>query len=210
MIITNLEQGSQAWFDVRRGRVTGSRVADVMATLKSAGEAAGRRNYRAELLCQILTGTTLESYQSKEMLWGIENEPFARAAYELREDVTVETAGFAVHPTLDRFGASPDGLIGTDGVLEAKCPNTATHIDYLLKNVVPAEYQLQMLAEMACTERQWCDFVSFDPRLPKDLSLFVIRFHRDDKRIAEIEKAVQIFLGEVDDVLQRLEALRGR
>jgi len=206
-MIIDIEQGTEQWFDLRAGMVTGSRVADVMATIKS-GEAAVRRNYRAELITQILTGVTPEKYVSQEMLWGTENEPFARAAYELQNDIVVEKAGFAVHPHMERFGASPDGLIGTTGLLEIKCPNTSTHIDYLLRGKVPAEYEPQMLAEMACAEREWCDFVSFDPRLPSDLQLFVRRFERDDKRIEEIEKMVEIFLSEMDDVLSRLTQLR--
>jgi hypothetical protein len=206
MTIIRCEQGSDEWKALRLGRVTGSRVSDVMAKIKT-GEAAGRRNYRAEIICEILTGQTAEGYVSKEMMWGTEQEPFARVAYELAQDVTVEKIGFAVHPALERFGSSPDGLIGEDGLCELKCPNTATHIDYLLRGVVPAEYQLQMLSEMACAERQWADFVSYDPRLPKDLQLFVRRFHRDDARIKEIETMVSIFLSEVDDVLNRLKAL---
>jgi len=207
MPLIEVEQRTEQWFNLRRGWVTGSRVADVLASIKS-GEAAARRNYRAELISVILTGERPESYVSKEMLHGIENEPFARAAYELKYDVTVDQAGFATHPRVDRFGASSDGYIGTTGVLEIKAPNTATHIDYLLRNRLPPDYEPQMLAEMACAEREWADFVSFDPRLPADLQLFVKRFYRDEKRIAEIEKCVEIFLSEVDEVIEKLNALR--
>jgi hypothetical protein len=179
---------------------------DVMAKIQK-GEAASRRNYRAELIAEILTGETVKGYISKEMEWGTETEPFARIAYEMEQDVTIDNIGFAIHHRIERFGSSPDGLIGEEGLLELKCPNTATHLDYLLRGTVPAEYQLQMLSEMACTGRGWCDFASFDPRLPKRLQLFVRRFHRDDERIAEIEKVVECFLGEIDEVLYRLKGI---
>jgi putative phage-type endonuclease len=200
------EQRSEAWSALRVGKVTGSRTAEVCAEIKK-GEAASRRNYRAEIIAETLTGQPADTYISKEMQWGIDTEPFARAAYELECDATVDSGiGFAVHPRIKRFGASPDGLVGNDGLVELKCPNTATHIDYILSGIVPAEYKAQMLSEMACSERQWCDFVSFDPRLPRRLQLFVRRFARDDARILEIETKVEQFLAEVDDVILRLES----
>ena len=209
MIYREMVQCTPEWFEIRRGKATSSRVSDVMATLKSGGEAASRRNYRAELVCEILTGVTPEGYVSKEMQWGTDNEPFARAAFELAEDVSVESIGFATHPQIERFGASCDGLVGNDGVLELKCPNTATHLDYLLRGKAPVEYELQMLSEIACTEREWVQFASFDPRLPKDLQLFKApKFYRDEARIAEIEKMIEIFLSEVDAVIGQLQKLR--
>jgi putative phage-type endonuclease len=202
--IIDCVQGSPEWRQARTGRVTASRVADVLARIKS-GEAAGRRNYRAELVCEVLTGMCAENgYVSKEMQWGTETEPFARAAYEVARDVMVDQVGFVVHPDLERFGASPDGLAGSDGMVEIKCPNTATHISYLLEGKVPSEYQPQMLAEMACADRKWCDFVSFDPRLPKEMQLFVRRFMRDEERIAEMEQQVRFFLSEVDEIVKQL------
>lgn len=206
MPVIDCEQRTPEWVAARCGRVTGSRICDVMAKLKSNGEAATRRNYKAEVVVEILTGLTVEHFVSKEMQWGTDNEIFARVAYELERDASIDSIGFAVHPMIERFGASPDGTIGDDGLIEIKCPNTATHIDYLLAGTVPADYQPQMLAEMACTGRKWCDFVSFDPRLPKHLQLFVRRFERDEKRIGEIEKEVERFLVEVDDILAKLEA----
>jgi hypothetical protein len=203
--ILDCEQRSDQWRFARCGRVTGSRITDVLAEIKK-GEAATRRNYRAEIIAEILTGQPVESYISPAMQWGINTEPFARAAYELTCNATVDSVGFAIHPLIPRFGSSPDGFIGEDGLVEIKCPNTATHIDYILAGTVPVDYQSQMLAEMACTCRQWCDFVSFDPRLPKHLQLFVRRFLRDETRIAEIEQKVTKFLAEVDDVIFRLDA----
>jgi putative phage-type endonuclease len=202
------EQGTSEWLQEKCGNVGASRVADVMAKIKS-GEAAGRRNYRAELVCELLTGASQDFYCSAEMQWGIDTEPFARAAYEISRGVMVDKTGFVMHPNVPRAGASPDGLVGEDGLVEIKCPKTATHIDNLLGKVAPAQYQLQMLWQMACTGRQYCDFVSFDPRLPDALQLFVVRFPRDEKRIAEMEDAVIQFNKEVDEVLEQLRALAG-
>ena len=182
-------------------------MADVMAKIKT-GEAAARRNYRAELICELLTGKPTESYCSPDMQRGIEMEPLARAAYEIKHNVMVEQAGFIVHPTVPRSGCSPDGLIGEDGLTEIKCPKAATHLDYVLDGVAPAQYQTQMLWQMACTGRKYCDFVSYHPEFPEELQLFVVRFHRDDKRIAELEDAVTQFNREIDEVLVRLRSIR--
>jgi putative phage-type endonuclease len=206
-MIVEVEQGSAEWIKLRCGQVTASRVADVLAKLKTKDkEAATRANYKAEIICETLTGRAADHYVSFEMDWGTANEPFARAAYELIFDVPVDTVGFAQHPRIKRFGASPDGLVGTDGLVEFKCPTTATHLGYLLENKVPEDYMPQMLAEMACTDRQWCDFVSFDPRLPKRLQMFAICFNRDDEQITKMEAEVERFLAEVDLTIERLEA----
>jgi putative phage-type endonuclease len=202
--ILDCEQRTPEWIEARIGKVTASRIDCVLAEIKK-GEAASRRNYRAEIVIETLTGLPADNYISKEMQWGIDTEPFARAAYELQNDVMVATVGFANHPAIARFGASPDGLVGEDGLVEIKCPNTATHLDYLLTGEVPADYQPQMLVAMACTGRDWCDFVSFDPRMPQHLQLFVRRFERDNFRITEIEQKVEKFLDEVDEMLMRLD-----
>jgi hypothetical protein len=218
-MLVDVEQGSVDWLQMRIGCVTGSRVADVLAKLKrKEGEAAVRANYKAEIVSEQLTGRAWEHFVSREMRWGIENEIFARNAYEMHvDDVkqaghdeitaedTVERVGFALHDRIKRFGASPDALVGEDGLAEFKCPATTTHIDYIIAGVVPAEYQPQMLAEMACTGRQWCDFVSYDPRLPKRLQLFIRRFERDDARIAAMEAEVEKFLAEVDEQIAKLK-----
>ena len=203
-MILDCEQRTPEWIEARIGKVTASRICDVLAEVKK-GEAATRRNYRAEIVVETLTGLPADNYVSKEMQWGIDTEPLARAAYELANDVMVTTVGFANHPTIARFGASPDGLVGEDGLVEIKCPNTATHLDYLLAGEVPADYQPQMLVAMACTGRDWCDFVSFDPRMPAHLQLFVRRFQRENFRIAEIEAKVEKFLAEVDEMILRLD-----
>lgn len=203
-LVEGLEQGTPEWLAMRVGIVTGSRVADVMAKLsRKNAEAASRQAYKAELVCEMLTGLSAEHYVSPAMQWGIDTEIFARNAYEV-EVGSFEQVGFALHPKIKRFGASPDGLVGSDGLVEFKCPTTGTHIDYIVRGEVPAEYQWQMLAEMACAERQWCDFVSFDPRLPKKFQLFVRRFERDNVRIAQMEEEVTKFLAEVDEQIAKL------
>ena len=189
---------------MRAGKVTASRVSDVLAKIKT-GEAAARRDYRAQLVAEILTGRPQEDgYINAEMQWGTDQEPLARSAYEMAKDVLVDQIGFVLHPTIDRAGASPDGVTGKVG-LEIKCPKTATHLQYLLDGVVPSKYQPQMLWQMACAERPWCDFVSYDPRLPSDMQLFVVRFNRDEKRITEMEAEVKVFLDEVDAMLANLK-----
>lgn len=200
-----LEQGSELWIQARVGLVTASRCADVIAMTKK-GEGADRRNYRTELICERLTGQPYPQYVSQEMQWGRDQEPFARAAYELQRDVLVETAGFIVHPRIAKFGASPDGLVGDDGMIQIKCPTTKTHLEWMLGGVTPVEHMAQMLAELSCTERAWCDFVSFDPRLPEHLQLFVRRFERNDKLIAALESEVQHFNYELEETLAALPA----
>lgn len=200
-------QLSPEWFEARRGFVGASSINDVMATTKSGGEAATRRNLRARIIAERLTGVCAESYTNAAMQWGIDNEPIARAMYEIKSGNDVEQVGFILHPEIKMTGASPDGLINNDGLIEIKCPNTATHIDYLLGGVPPTEYHNQMLWQMECTGRKWCDFASFDSRMPDDLQLFIVRFHRDDERIAELKKGVEKFLSEVDEVLFKLQAI---
>jgi hypothetical protein len=199
----SLEQGSELWVAARCGLVTASRCADVIAMTKK-GESAARRNYRSELIVEILTGVPYPRYVSQEMQWGIDQEPFARAAYEMQRDLLVETCGFVVHPDIARFGASPDGLVGDDGLIQIKCPNTATHLTWMLAGAVPIEHCPQMLAEMACTGRAWCDFVSYDPRLPSHLQLFVRRYERDEAMIATLETEVVHFNAEIEQVLSAL------
>lgn len=204
MRILELTQGSTEWLQARAGRVTASRIADVMAKIKT-GESASRRDYKAQIVAEILTGTPQENgFKSAEMQWGNDQEPFARAAYEIATGAMVDQVGLVLHPTIERGAASPDGLVGLDGLVEIKCPKTATHLQYLVDGKVPTHYQPQMLWQMACTERQWCDFVSFDPRLPEHLQLFIRRFSRDQTRIDEIESEVRAFLAEVDAILAAL------
>lgn len=191
-----MEQRTEEWYAARLGKVTASRVADLMAKTKS-GFGASRANYMAELLCERLTGQKTDSFVSAEMQRGTELEAQARDGYTFMNDAKVVEGGFFDHATIPMFGASPDGLIGDVGLVEIKCPNTATHIDYLLSQSVPGKYQTQMQAQMACTGREWCDFVSFDPRLPDDLQFFVKRVPRDDAFIAAMQTEIATFLAEL-------------
>jgi len=196
-------QRTEEWFAARAGKVTASRIADALAKTKS-GWGASRANYAAQLVVERLTGVQGEGFQNDAMRFGTDNEPFARAAYEFHTDATVELVGFVDHPRIAMSGASPDGLVSTDGLIEIKVPNTATHIDTLLSQTIPQKYELQMAWQMACTGRQWCDYVSFDPRLPEEMRLFVKRFQRDDAQIKSLEADIEVFLGEIDDTLKRL------
>lgn len=201
-----MEQGSQEWFATRAGKVTASRVSDVVAKTKS-GYSASRANYMAQLVAERLTGKPAESYSNAAMEWGTQTEPYARAAYESKADVLVDKVAFVLHPSIEFSGASPDGLVGGEGLLEIKCPNTATHIDYLLGCVVPSKYKPQMAWQLACTQRPWCDFVSYDPRLPERHQLFVVRYEPEAGYIQELEAEVSKFLGEVQETINKLENL---
>ena len=201
-----MEQRTEDWFAARLGKVTASRVADVIAKTKT-GYSASRENYMAQLVVERLTNTQAESFTNAAMQWGTDQEPFARAAYELKMGVMVDETGLVDHPTIPMAGASPDGLVGEDGLVEIKCPNTATHIDTLLTQTVPAKYITQMQFQMACTGRQWCDFVSFDPRMPQKAQIFIKRVLRDDSFIKEIESEIKKFLAEVSAKVDQLNKL---
>jgi len=198
-----IEQRSPEWFQERLGKVTASRVADVIAKTKS-GYSASRANYCAQLVAERLTGVAAESYTNGAMQWGVETEAEARTAYQFHADCDVSETGFHPHPSIEMSGASPDGLIGDDGLLECKCPNTSTHIETLLGGKVPEKYVTQIQWQLACTGRKWCDFVSYDPRLPERMKLFIHRVHRDETRIGELEGEVIGFLAEVDEKVKAL------
>ncbi|MDU4301545.1 MAG: YqaJ viral recombinase family protein, partial [Eikenella corrodens] len=166
---------------------------------------AARKNYMAELLCQRLTGQQEEKFTSAAMQHGTDTEPAARAMYMLETGADVTETGFIPHPTIAMSGASPDGLVGEDGLIEIKCPNTATHLEFLQNQKPKHEYLLQMQWQMACTGRQWCDFVSYDDRLPEKLAYRCIRIPRDDKLIAELEEEAVKFLTELDKTVRQLE-----
>jgi len=202
-MIELMEQGTEAWFNIRIGKVTASRVADVLAKTKT-GYSTTRDNYMAQLVCERLTGQKGESFTNAAMQHGTETEPLARAAYEARYDVLVDEVGFVSHPTIEMAGASPDGLVGDDGLIEIKCPNTATHIETLLSESVPNKYYTQMQFQIACTGRKWCDFVSFDNRLPTELQMFVKRVPRDEMYIKLIEDEIVKFLAELDTKINQL------
>lgn len=204
MSLADIKQGSPEWQQVRCGKVTASRVHDVIATIKSGGYGAGRKNYLAELVAERLTGSAAPSFQSAAMAYGTECEPEARNAYAFVHNVEVEEVGFVPHPRIPQAGASPDGLVGLDGLVEIKCPNTATHIETLLGGKVPIEYVTQMQFQMSCTGRQWCDWVSYDKRLPEHMRMVVRRVVRDQAVIERLDAEVVTFLDELDATLAKL------
>lgn len=197
------EQGTAEWHQARLGKATASKMADIVARTKS-GWGASRANYAAQLVAERLTGQPTEGFTNAAMAWGCEQEPAARRAYAFYADAEVAECGFIDHPVIAMAGASPDGLVGGDGLLELKCPNTSTHIDTLRRGKIPEKYVHQMNWQMACTGRAWCDFASFDPRLPESMRLFVKRLDRDPEAIAELEAQVIVFLEEVDATVTSL------
>lgn len=198
-----IEPGTEAWMQARLGRVTASRIADVTARTKT-GWGASRANYAAELIAERLTGVPAESYKSAAMQWGTDHEAEAVASYVFLEDATVTPAGYIDHPTIAMAGATPDGFAAPDGLIEVKCPLVATHIDTLLAQRVPEKYFKQMQFQMAVSGRAWCDYISYDPRLPQKMRLFVKRVARNNNVIADLENQVVAFLAEIDDTLARL------
>ena len=200
-----IAQGSLQWFEQRRGHLTASRMSDVLAKGKT-GEAVTRQKYRMQIIAERITGLVAESFTSAAMEWGTEQEKFARIRYEADTGYFVDEAEFYTHPTIKWLGASPDGLLNdTGGLLEIKCPNTQTHLGYLLDKKAPAAYINQMQTQMWVTGRAWCDFVSYDPRVPERLQLFIVRLNRDDALIERMEVEVHKFLSEVEEAINVLE-----
>ena len=205
MKVIDAVQGTPEWLAARAGRVTASMISNVLMK----PETAGFRDYQAQLVAEILTGKPQGSdYTNAAMQFGTETEPLARSAYEAETGFSVDEVGLCIHPTIERAGASPDGLVGNSGLTEIKCPKVATHLAYMLAGVVPSGYKNQMMWQMACTERDWCDFVSFRPDLPEHLQLFIVRFKRDPARILELETAVVAFLDTVDKMLSQLKKVK--
>jgi putative phage-type endonuclease len=205
MIVIDIPQGSDEWIAARCGKVGASRMGDLMARTKS-GWGASRANYAAELIAERLTGCPAEKYKNAAMTWGTEHEAEARALYEFLNDCEVRTVGLVTHPSIANALASPDGLVGEDGLVEFKCPNTSTHIETLLGGAIDKRYVLQMAWQMACTGRAWCDFCSYDPRLPAEMQMHVTRVKRDDDMIRELQHEVTLFLKEVDETVDKLRA----
>lgn len=209
LVICEHPQGTDGWLRDRAGRATGSRAKDILAKIKT-GEAAARRNYRVQLVTERLTGSPAESgYVSKEMQWGTDQEPFARMAYESATGNLVTEMGFIYLPNI-MAGCSVDGLIEEGertGVFEAKCPLSATHVEYLTSGKLPSEYRPQILHNVYVTGADFADFVSFDPRMPEKLQMFKVRWERNDAEIAEYEAELKEFLAEVDSVHKRLSEL---
>jgi putative phage-type endonuclease len=201
----SVEQGSELWHKIRLGHVTASHMADVMSKGKGNAEAIGRYKYKVRLVAERITDEPAsDSYSNEAMLWGVEQEQFACIAYEENQETFVTKTGFWLHPTIQWLGVSPDRLVGDGGLIEVKCPNTTTHLNYLFDNEIPANYYKQIQCQLWVTGRQWCDFVSFDPRLPKRNQLLVIRTQRDEKLIKQMEEEVVKFLSEVESLIIKL------
>lgn len=198
-------QGTDEWFAARRGKVTASRVADLMARTKS-GFSSSRANYKAELLLEILTNTTAVGFVSEAMKWGTEKEPEARAKYSETIFEPVVEVGFVDHPDILGAGCSPDGLVGDDGIIEIKCPNTATYLEILLTDVIPQKWQTQIQMQLDCTGRKWCDFVCYDPRMPEGGQIYVKRVERDEMFIATMREMIITFIEELNNDVAKVKA----
>ena len=191
-------QGTPEWLQARLGCATASRANDFCA----AETTAAYQNYLWDLVSERETQTATEGYSDAYMQRGTEMEPIARAAYEAHTGTFVTETGFWLHPTIPFFGASPDGLVGDDGLIEIKCPKTPNHLRYRNEGKVPAKYKRQMICQILCTGRKWVDFVSFDNRVRDSKQLFIVRFEPTQKEIDEILKSVQSFLADVEKGMQ--------
>lgn len=201
-------QNTPEWHAARAGRCTGSRIADVTAKGKAGAPSAMRATYLGELVAERLSGfQSMDGYKSPAMKWGTDNEPTACAMYAFMYDAEPTPVGFVLHPTLDMAGASPDRLVGDKGLIQIKCPNSSNHADTLLGSSIDGKYVKQIQWEMLCAEREWCDYVSFDPRFPAEMQLFVKRIHRDDAQIKELETEVHQFLVDVDRKVDQLRKM---
>lgn len=198
-----MDQRSDEWFQARLGKVTASKINDILAKTKS-GYSTSRSNYLIQLVSERLTGQKTDTYINTAMQHGIDTEDEARSAYIFAHANVIEE-GFVDHPSIPMTGASPDGLVGDDGLIEIKCPLPTTHTQTLMSEEAPKKYINQMMWQMACTGRKWCDFVSYCPSFPENLKLFVKRVERDDKLIAELEKSVIEFLKEVETTVDKLK-----
>lgn len=214
-IIHEVQQRSDEWYKVRLGKVTASRAKDVLAIGVRGGELTARKNYREDIVGELLTGLPADpdQYINYEMKWGMVCEPIARGIYQMTNKCIVEDAPFFEHPNL-KCGVSPDGLVtdtttGEIGLLEIKCPRSSNHLfKSMITKSVPKEYIPQIQMQLWLTDRAWCDFVSFDSRLPRGLQIFIQRVERDDEYIAMLEVEIKKFLGEVDEALMTLEKMR--
>lgn len=201
-----MNQRTDEWYSARLGHLTASRIKDAIDTLKNGGDSEKRKNYRLELVAERLTGRPTEFFTNKFMQWGIDNESAARGAYEAHIGAFVDETGFVKHPSIEWAGASPDGLIN-DGLIEIKCPATTTHIKWMIDGEVPGEHIPQMLWQMSCTGAEWCDFVSYDPRMPEDLQIFIKRFEPTQQQIEKINQQAICFLDSVNELMEKIEKI---
>ena len=201
-----MEQRTEEWFAARLGKVTASKMNDVLAKIKS-GEAAMRKNYKMQLATERLTGKQTDFYMNQAMQDGIDREDTARQIYEIVRDIKVEQVGFIDHPVIEMAGASPDGLLPDNGILEIKCTIETTHTTNLLERVLPSRYQAQVQWQMACCNANYANFVSYNPNFEPKLQLIYVEVERDEDYIAMLEEEVNTFITEVDDIVNQLREL---
>ena len=199
----NKLQGNGAWFNARTGKLTASRMRNAMKYLKGGADSADRKNLKVEILCERLTGDIVDKFVNQAMQWGIEKEPEAKEQYEQKTGRLIKDVGFVDHPKIEFCGASPDGLVD-EGLIEIKCPTTATHLNWILAGVVPDDHKPQMCLQALCTGRPWVDFVSYDPRMPETNRMFVRRYTPTAEELAEVEAEAVKFLGEVEEMFEQL------
>lgn len=204
----NIEQRSEDWFAARCGSLGASQIADAISKTKDGKPGSTSQNLRAKLVVERLTGIQEDGFKNAAMQWGIDNEDGARLAYEALTGDFVTQCGLYRHPFIEGTHASPDGLVGDFGLVEIKCPNSGTHIETVKTAKIATKYIYQMQWQMRCADRQWCDFVSYDPRMPEGLQLWVKRVERDDAKIAELEEGVSAFLAGVTSDVSILNQLR--
>jgi len=206
----DITQRTSEWFEARCGSLGASQIADAIATSKdSKTPGATSINLRAKLVVERLTGIQEDGFKNAAMQWGIDQEDAARMAYEAITGDFVTETGLHKHPAIEGSHASPDGLVSTDGLIEIKCPNSATHIETIKSAKIPTKYLYQMQWQMRCADRDWCDFVSYDPRMPDGLRIWMKRIERDDAKIAELEEKVSVFLAGVASDVSILNQMKG-
>ena len=202
-IIETCEQGSDAWHKIRLGKITASRVKDVLTKGRGTSPSKTAESYMMELIAEILTGNSKPFFENDEMRWGTETEPQARAMYAVNNDfVDVKEVAFVEHN--EQVGISPDGLIGDDGLLEIKCPNTTTQLKRALSDDYSADYKAQIQMQLWVTEREWCDFLSFDPRLECGAGYLQQRVFRDEEYIEEMKVKVYAFVEKMNELINIL------
>jgi putative phage-type endonuclease len=202
-IIETCEQGSDAWHKIRLGKITASRVKDVLTKGRGTSPSKTAESYMMELIAEILTGNSKPFFENDAMRWGTETEPQARAMYAVNNDfVDVKEVAFVEHN--EQVGISPDGLIGDDGLFEAKCPNTTTQLKRALSDSYSSDYKAQIQMQLWVTEREWCDFVSFDPRLNCGASYLQERVYRDEEYISDMKVKVYAFVDEMNARIQKI------
>ncbi len=199
-----LDQGSPQWVRERIGKLTASRMGDVMAVLKNGKPSEARTKYLQQLVAERMTDVASDFYVTAAMQWGIDTEPVAAEHYEWVTGEIVVPGVWVPHPTIENFGATPDRFVRADGLLEIKCPSTANYLAWRTSGVIPEPYRWQMVAQLCCTRRAWCDFMAFAPRVVRGPAYWIQRFEPSAEEIARCEAAAEEFLQEVEELFSRV------